>query len=49
MTITETNNTDFARTVVLWKVADTLRSATPRSQKRSEGGQKNETPESRWS
>lgn len=47
MAITETNNTDFARTVILWKVADALRSLTPCSQKLLAGAKKSETQEIR--
>ncbi len=47
MTTIETNKIDFARAVVFWKVADSLRSLTPYSQKLSAGAEKNETPESR--
>jgi hypothetical protein len=47
MAMTETNNTDFAFTAVLGKVADALRSSTLCSLKISTGTRKSETPESR--
>jgi len=47
MEITETDNTDFTRTVILCKVVDTLRTLMPCSQKLSAGAKNNKTPERR--
>ena len=47
MTITETIKIDFARTMVLWKVAAARRSLMPCSQNLSAIAKMSETPERR--